>query len=606
MKSNAQRIVPRSVAALAITMWFSQSILAGTVALQSTCPLAGSQNFSGSIGMDFDVIAPISVTKLGAFDSNQDGMKTNITVYIYDRDTMTPVAGPLEFAPGDEGTLVCASRWKTITPVTLNGGFHGSIVAENYGVNELLSNSGGNPAKAPTINTGNGRIKFVGTGRYGGAGSYPGTPDASIPNAYNAGTFEFEDAPGPVFTTQPLSQTKPAGGGAPLSAVATGGAAPLTYQWFHDGNEVPGATTGTLQLANISGTDAGVYSARATDANGAIAFSADASLVVAPAGAVLVYDQSTTTSANANSFPPGVGVFFNVVAGTSIQVTDLGFSSPSATISGTVTIQLFNAASATVLATVTLASLDTGLEINPLPIYLFTKALPSALILGPGSYAIVQYGGTYANSPVDYTINTGGGAIQHVGCKYGDSPGGPGALPTHGDRPLQYGGPTFKMTVSGAPAITGQPKGGAFVPGTNATLTVTAGGSLPLGYQWYKNGSIMAGKTDSTLTLNNLTTQDTADYAVIVSNSFGSVTSAVARVTVAIVPSTAIQLNPGIVITATPGLHYEVQYREAVDPPTAWKLLQDIPDLASSPYLVYDPMPVTGGTKRFYQVVLIP
>ena len=598
----------------AVAMLFGPQVRAQStneyIALQPACDAVGNQAFNGPVGMDFDVLEPISVTALGTFDSGRGGIQLPINVYIYDRDSMTAVLGPVTFQPGDEGTLVCAVNWMSVTPTTLNGGFHGSIVAEGYGSAQEDGNATltGSP-RLPTIDTGGGRIQFVGSSRWGYTeGQYPDTLLNSFPNCFNAGTFEFEALPGPSITAQPLSQTVMAGGNATLSVTASG-TAPLSYQWLFDGtNAISGATNATLNLTGVSTNDAGTYQVAVTDANGAIAINIPANLVVGLAGSVLAYDQSTDTGGGSGTWPAGIGLSFNVVPATSISVGELGFTGTANNISSNtvVTVQLFDAATATVLGTVTFGSTDTPTAVGIFPLYLWLKPLTNSLLLGPGSYVVAQYGGTYVNGPVGVTFNTDGGAIQDAGAMWNTAPGGPGNMPTNAAGDMAYGGPTFTMTVSGAAVITTQPQAGPAVPGTNVTLSVAGGGSLPLTYQWLKNGTNISGATGSSLTLTNVSSQDTANYQVVVANSFGSVTSAVARVTVAIPPTVAIQLNPGIVINATPGLHYQVQYRDALEPASTWQLLLDIPVLASSPYTIYDPTPVSATSKRFYQAVLIP
>jgi hypothetical protein len=64
------------------------------------------------------------------------------------------------------------------------------------------------------------------------------------------------------------------------------------------------------------------------------------------------------------------------------------------------------------------------------------------------------------------------------------------------------------------------------------TLSVQAIGSLPLTYQWLKNGAAINGADSPSFTLNVIQKPDEADYSVKVSNTSGSVTSAVAHVTV--------------------------------------------------------------------------
>lgn len=68
--------------------------------------------------------------------------------------------------------------------------------------------------------------------------------------------------------------------------------------------------------------------------------------------------------------------------------------------------------------------------------------------------------------------------------------------------------------------------------GESATLTVQAQGSLPLSYQWRKDGVDIPGATGSTLTLNNVAKSDEADYSVHVSNTSGNATSGSGRLTV--------------------------------------------------------------------------
>jgi hypothetical protein len=151
-------------------------------------------DFAGSVGLDFDVILPISVTRLGVFDSGSDGMGLTITARLFNRDTFEDL-GSLQFTPADPGDLVGGSRFKALAvPVALPAGFHGTISAEGYGEDEPLGNQGRGPLVLGT-NNGGCAIAFVGTGRYGDPGAFPATPDAGPSNIYAAGTFEFPIPP---------------------------------------------------------------------------------------------------------------------------------------------------------------------------------------------------------------------------------------------------------------------------------------------------------------------------------------------------------------------------------------------------------------------------
>ncbi|HKQ75856.1 MAG TPA: pectinesterase family protein [Blastocatellia bacterium] len=82
------------------------------------------------------------------------------------------------------------------------------------------------------------------------------------------------------------------------------------------------------------------------------------------------------------------------------------------------------------------------------------------------------------------------------------------------------------------PTITTQPVSQTVTTGSNLTFTVAASSAPPLAYQWKKNGADIAGATTDTLALSNVQLSDAGVYAVIVSNSAGSVESAPATLSV--------------------------------------------------------------------------
>jgi len=101
-----------------------------------------------------------------------------------------------------------------------------------------------------------------------------------------------------------------------------------------------------------------------------------------------------------------------------------------------------------------------------------------------------------------------------------------------------------------APSILTQPTTSSFVIENNATtLFVTAGGDLPLDYQWLINGTPITGATNSSINFSNTLFNNRGNYSVIVSNPYGSVTSSVAMVLVRAQPwiywSTAGELPGG-------------------------------------------------------------
>jgi hypothetical protein len=173
---------------------------AGFLALESSRE-AGNQAYTGNLGMDFNVLAPITVTHIGAYDHNEDGIPIEfpITVGIFNR-TGTLVAGTQasissgtssEIAPFGGNNL-----FFDIADVSLSIGEY-SVVAIGYGGNspEMNGNAGSGSGSPPSIDSGGGLIEFVGGARFGGTSfGYPGTLDGGPANRYDAGTFIYEAA----------------------------------------------------------------------------------------------------------------------------------------------------------------------------------------------------------------------------------------------------------------------------------------------------------------------------------------------------------------------------------------------------------------------------
>jgi pectate lyase len=85
--------------------------------------------------------------------------------------------------------------------------------------------------------------------------------------------------------------------------------------------------------------------------------------------------------------------------------------------------------------------------------------------------------------------------------------------------------------VPPAPAITRQPQDTSVVVGNAASLSVTATGANLL-YQWFRNGALIPHANEAALRFANAQISDAASYAVVISNSSGSITSAAARLLV--------------------------------------------------------------------------
>ena len=83
-----------------------------------------------------------------------------------------------------------------------------------------------------------------------------------------------------------------------------------------------------------------------------------------------------------------------------------------------------------------------------------------------------------------------------------------------------------------APTITTQPSSQTVNAGQMATFNVAATGSSPMTFQWKKNTIAISGGTSSTYSTMTTTSDNTAQYIVVLSNSAGTATSSAATLTV--------------------------------------------------------------------------
>src|SRR5260370_100210 len=139
------------------------------------------------------------------------------------------------------------------------------------------------------------------------------------------------------------------------------------------------------------------------------------------------------------------------------------------------------------------------------------------------------------NNPPLHALKNGSGAPDGVW-------GSPGAFPTHTNSSNYWVDVVFNSASAAAPSITAQPASQTVTAGQTATFSVTATGTVPLSYQWKKNGTSLTGATSSTYTTPTTSASDNgAQFTVAVSNTVGSATSNAATLTVNVPPSITAQ-----------------------------------------------------------------
>ena len=290
-------------------------------------------------------------------------------------------------------------------------------------------------------------------------------------------------AAAPTITTQPSDVTQTSGQPAQFTVAATSAQGTLTYQWEVSTNSgstwanVSGATSATYSIATVLPADAGLYRAKVTN-----------TVTGADPSSDVTYSNSATLTVNV---PPSI--------------------------TGQPSGQTVNAGSA---ATFTVTASGTG----TLTYQWQTRANSGA------SWANV---GTNSASYTTGTLTSSDDGAQYQ------------VIVTNAYGTVTSNAAT--LTVNSPPSITGQPSGQTVNAGSSATFTVTASGTGTLTYQWqsrpasggsWANVSGGTGATSPSYTTGALTSSnDGAQYQVVVTNAYGSVTSTAVAVTVNSPPS---------------------------------------------------------------------
>jgi hypothetical protein len=112
------------------------------------------------------------------------------------------------------------------------------------------------------------------------------------------------------------------------------------------------------------------------------------------------------------------------------------------------------------------------------------------------------------------------------------------------------------------PTISVPPQNQTANQGDDTMFTVTATGTPPLGYQWRFNSTAPVGNNASNYTRVNVQPADVGGYSVVITNAVGSITSAVANLTLQIPAPFLTIVSPGLLQwDGLSNLTYTVQSR---------------------------------------------
>lgn len=348
----------------------------------------------------------------------------------------------------------------------------------------------------------------------------------------------------PTFHRGPASQTITQGQSFDLSVSVSGYPWPAV-QWYKDDVAIEGATESHYYISAVAGSDAGIYTAKATNAAGT-ATSFGATITVTPAPAPVITEHPASFSLLAGQYQSiGIGYSWESSNGSTVQwyrddVAISGATSSSYHISsaqpshaGTYQAVITNSGGST---TSREAVVTVDLSSNR-PVIIYTSG--SRTVSG-GEWTSV--GIDIAPGITNYTIawKKDGVIVPNATDRYLYLPNFSRALAGSYTAEVTHAGNTYtsrqillSLADEGqAPRFRTHPISMNVTAGDSAGFDVYVEGERPFTYQWRKDGNDIPGATGSGYHLGSVLTSYAGDYSVVVTNRNDSVTSNVATLTV--------------------------------------------------------------------------
>ena len=391
--------------------------------------------------------------------------------------------------------------------------------------------------------------------------------------------------------------------GVPVSlTVAASGSGAESYQWAKNGTPITGATAATLTFPAVGQGDVASYTCTVTSLLSGTSTSA-------------------TTSPADQTVLPGTPVTFTV-AGTNAYAYQWfrnGLAIPGATGASYTTPPAmivddgvaFTCQESNPLGTVTSAAATLHVNVLQITTQPASAYLPEggALNLGTGIKSNGTVTGqwfkdgvalpgattaTFAKTPV---ATTDAGAYT---CTYTNTLNG--TVSTVSTAPAQIG-------VVALPVITLQPVGGTFIVGKPMSLltAATSTSSVPLSYQWRKDGAAILAATSPTYTIPSLAATDSGVYTCLVTNAAHGI------VTTATTQGAAVTVNGFPVITSQPSSLRVYEGRPATFAVAAqgpgtlayqwYRNGAQLPGATSAAYTLASTVAATDDQATFYCVV---
>lgn len=378
----------------------------------------------------------------------------------------------------------------------------------------------------------------------------------------------FTGPPVPVVVTHPTNQLVVQGQNAELVVTASG-ANPLRYQWRKETNVIAQATNATLLLTNVTTADAGHYDVVVTNIHGS-ATSAVALLTVVVPPSVVVQPTNVIVAAG------GMAALSVTAGGTeplSYQWLMEGGVIQGAT-NATLMLspaQLSDAGNYRVAITNFYGATTSAVAVVAVFIPVAINVPPTLQAVSAGGTAMFQVGATGFPAPNYQWLFKGDALPGANGSSLVITNVGTNALGGYAVAVWNAYSATTSAPVQLVmlPSVRTPFVGATVVWGKPATVSVSALGSAPLAYQWFKDGSALMGATNAVIEFAAVQISDGGLYSVVVSNPYGTVTNAPAQLVVN-PANIALGMYAGVTIEGVPGFTYGIQYTTDLRDTNSW------------------------------------
>lgn len=330
----------------------------------------------------------------------------------------------------------------------------------------------------------------------------------------------------PWIATQPQSQSITVGSSATFSVVAYGSPAP-SYQWYTNGTAVPGLTASSFSFSSVKPAYAGTISVLVFNSHGSVwSQGAVLTVIVPPSITVQPQSQAVTLSNSvtfsvtaAGSAPFSYQWRFNGANLLGATGSSINIPNVLTNFAGKYDVVVINqAGSVTSAAAVLTVNVPPSITAQP---------KSQAVIAGKTATLSVGASGTAPLSYQWYRNSTPlAGATSSSFTIANAQPSDAGDYTaTVSNIAGSANSAAATLTVQYAPVITLQPQGQNLTVGQSVTLAAAASGVPAPTYLWKFNGANIPGATSNAYTLGSFQPANAGSYAVVASNSLGSVTS---------------------------------------------------------------------------------